>query len=108
MMRARLDYGSVAYMSAAKSHLKKLDVEQAEGLRIYSGHLRPLQLQLCKMEEEPLRIKKRGQGDIGVIGQKYIEQNYANRVVIFTDESKEPENGRTGAAVYIPEFKVAL
>ena len=36
MMRARLDYGSVAYVSAAESHLKKLDVEQAKGLRIYS------------------------------------------------------------------------
>ncbi|XDV47667.1 hypothetical protein PO909_017241 [Leuciscus waleckii] len=37
MMRARIDYGSVAYMSAAECHLKKLDVEQAKGLRICSG-----------------------------------------------------------------------
>ena len=29
--------------------------------------------------------KKTRQGDIGVIVQKYIEQNYLNRVAIFTD-----------------------
>ena len=49
MMRARIDYRSVAYMSAAESHLKTLDVEQAKGLRICSGHFRPLKLQLCKL-----------------------------------------------------------
>jgi len=52
--------------------------------------------------------KNTRQGVSGVMVQKYIEQNYANSVVIFTDGSKEPENGRTGAAVYIPEFKVAI
>ena len=40
--------------------------------------------------------------------QKYIEQNYPNRVAIFTDGSKEPENGCSGAAAYIPEFKVPV
>ena len=52
--------------------------------------------------------KKTRQGDTGVTVQKYIEQIYPNRVVIFIDGSKEPENGHTEAAVYIPEFKVAV
>ena len=52
--------------------------------------------------------KKTRQGDTGVIVQKHIEQNYPKRVSIFTDGSKEPDYGRTGAAVYIPEFKVAV
>ena len=52
--------------------------------------------------------KKTRQGVTGVMLQKYIERNYANSVVIFTDGSKESENGCAGAAVYIPEFKVAI
>lgn len=52
--------------------------------------------------------KKSKKGVTGVIVQKYIEQNYANTVVIFTDGSKEPETGHTGAAVFIPEYKVAI
>ncbi len=35
-MRAALDYGCVAYMSAAETNLNKLDVEQAKALRICS------------------------------------------------------------------------
>ena len=168
-------------MSAAESHLKKLDVEQAKGLRICSGAFKtsPVAALQVEMGEEPLRIrrtklmlaywvylqghkrshpakvileecsehdksnfwslgwvgnakaqsiglcdvqytlnvplpeihpwlfqmpsvdfniqqklkKKTRQGDIGVMVQTYIEQNYANRIVIYTDGSKEPENG---------------
>lgn len=36
-MRASLDYGCIAYMSAAETHLKKLDIQQAQGLRTSSG-----------------------------------------------------------------------
>ncbi|KAI2646283.1 RNA-directed DNA polymerase from mobile element jockey [Labeo rohita] len=36
-MKSTLDYGCSAYMSAAETNLKKLDIEQAEALRIYSG-----------------------------------------------------------------------
>ncbi len=34
LLRAALDYGCLAYMSASESNLKKLDVEQAQALRI--------------------------------------------------------------------------
>lgn len=37
IMRASFDYGCIAYISAADSHLKKLDVEQAQALRTSSG-----------------------------------------------------------------------
>ena len=37
LMRSELDYGCIAYMSAAKSNLKKLDALQAQTLRICSG-----------------------------------------------------------------------
>lgn len=60
MMRARIDYGSVAYMSAAESHLKKLDVEQAKALRICSGAFKtsPVAALQVEMGEEPLRIRR--------------------------------------------------
>ena len=60
MMRARLNYGSVAYMSAAESHLKKLDVEQAKGLRICGGGFKtsPVAALQVEMGEEPLRIRR--------------------------------------------------
>ena len=37
LIRSVLDYGCVAYGSAAKTHLGKLDVIQAQALRICSG-----------------------------------------------------------------------
>lgn len=40
--------------------------------------------------------------------QRYIEQNYANKLLIFTDGSKDPETGRTGATVYIAEQRLAI
>lgn len=42
------------------------------------------------------KLKKKSEQSVtGIIVQEYIERNYANRVVIFTDGSKEPETGRT-------------
>lgn len=45
-MTATLDYGCVAYMSAAESHLKKLDMEQPQALRICSGPLKIRRMRL--------------------------------------------------------------
>ncbi|CAJ1057684.1 RNA-directed DNA polymerase from mobile element jockey [Xyrichtys novacula] len=194
MMRSRIDYGSVAYMSAAESHLKKLDVEQAKGLRICSGAFKTSPVAALQVEvgEEPLRIRrvkhmlaywvylqgdkrshpakaileecsehdktnflslgwvgnekaesvglcnmqfvsshslpeippwvfqeptvdfgiqdkvKKKSGNTGDIVQRYIEQNYANKLLIFTDGSKDPKTGRTGAAVFVPEQRLAI
>ena len=60
VMRATLDYGCIAYMSAAESHLKKLDVEQARGLRICSGAFKtsPVSAMQVEMGEQPLRIRR--------------------------------------------------
>lgn len=59
-MRATLDYGSIAYMSAAESHLEKLDVEQAQGLRICSGAFKtsPVAAIQLEMGEELLWIRR--------------------------------------------------
>lgn len=57
-MRASLDYGCVAYMS--ESHLNKLDVEQAQGLRICSGVFKTSSVAAMQVEmgDEPLRIRR--------------------------------------------------
>lgn len=196
IMRASLDYGCVAYMSAAESHLKKLDVEQAQGLRVCSGAFKssPVAAIQVEMGEQPLgmrRVKlmmaywlnlqghnsshptrtilqdcwehnktsfrsfgwigdikakqvglsdiqysptvpcsvippwlfvipsvdfkiqqqlreKAQQGSAGTIVQNYIDQHFADKVLVFTDGSKDPETGRTGAAVFIPQYEVAI
>ncbi len=40
LIRSAMDYGSIVYTSAARSHLKKLDVIQTQALRVCSGVLR--------------------------------------------------------------------
>ncbi len=37
------------------------------------------------------------------IVKNYMELHFTNKIIVFTDGSKNPENGRTGAAVYIPQ-----
>ncbi|XP_016409773.1 RNA-directed DNA polymerase from mobile element jockey-like isoform X2 [Sinocyclocheilus rhinocerous] len=43
-----------------------------------------------------------------VVVQQYIKQEYYSVLQVFTDGSKEPESGRTAAAVYIPTFKIKM
>ena len=58
IMRATLDYGCIGYLSAAESHHRKLDVQQAQGLRIRSGAFKfsPVAAMQVEMGEQPLRI----------------------------------------------------
>lgn len=53
-----MDYGCIAYMSAAECHLKKIDVDQAQALRTCSGAFRtsPVAAIQVEMGEQPLRI----------------------------------------------------
>lgn len=57
-MRSTMDYGCIAYMSAAECHLKKIDVDQAQALRTCSGAFRtsPVAAIQVEMGEQPLRI----------------------------------------------------
>lgn len=59
-MRSTSDYECIAYMSAAENNLIKLDVEQNQGLRIYSGVFRtsPDTAVQVEMGELPLRIRR--------------------------------------------------
>lgn len=59
-----------------------------------------------KIKNQLLKIKK--QGIAGSIALKYLEEKNSNRMIVFTEESKDPERGRTGAAVYIPCNKVSI
>lgn len=190
LMRSVFDYGCIAYMSAAESNLKKLDVLQAQALRICSGSFRtsPVSSMQVEMGEMPLSIRRMKlmmaywvniQGQIEshptkrtllecweheetnfisfgwiaeakarIIGldqlqyckavpipyippwffplpkvdfniqqelkdnnnilptkyivQNYLEKNYKESIFLFTDGSKDPQTGHTGAAVYIP------
>ncbi len=43
-----------------------------------------------------------------LVVQQYIMQEYYSVLQVFTDGSKEPESGRTAAAVYIPTVKIKL
>ncbi len=40
-----------------------------------------------------------------LVVQQYLMQEYYSVLQVFTDGSKEPESGRTAAAVYIYTFK---
>lgn len=50
----------LAYMLAADFHLRKLDVQQAQGLRTCSGAFKssPVAAVQVKMGEQPLRIRR--------------------------------------------------
>ncbi|XP_050975638.1 uridine 5'-monophosphate synthase isoform X1 [Labeo rohita] len=60
LMRSVLDYGCIAYMSAAESNLRELDVLQAQALRICSGAFKssPVSSMQVEMGEMPLRIRR--------------------------------------------------
>lgn len=60
LMRSVFDYGCIAYMSAAESNLKKLDVIQAQALRICSGSFKtsPVSAMQVEMGEMPLGIRR--------------------------------------------------
>jgi len=60
LMRSSLDYGCLAYMGAAESHLIKLDREQSQGLRICCGAFRSSPVAALQVEtgELPLRLRR--------------------------------------------------
>lgn len=60
LMRPVVDYGCIAFMAAAESNLKKLDVLQAQALRICSGAFKtsPVSAIQVEMGEMPLRIRR--------------------------------------------------
>ena len=45
---------------------------------------------------------------VGRVAEMYIEQHFGDKLLVYTDGSKDPESGRTGAAVFIPKYKVAI
>ena len=57
LLRSVMDYGSIAYGSAAQTSLKKPDVIQAQALRICCGTLRtsPVAAMQVELGEMPLR-----------------------------------------------------
>ena len=60
LMRPVFDDGCVAFMAEAESNLKKLDVLQAQALRICSGAFKtsPVSAMQVEMGEMPLRIRR--------------------------------------------------
>ena len=60
LMRAVLDYGCIAFMAAAESNLKMLDVMQAQALRICCGAFKtsPVAAIQVEMGEMPLRLRR--------------------------------------------------
>ena len=59
LIRSTLDYACIAYRSAAKTHLKKLDVIQAQALRVCSGAFRTSSVPALQVEsgEMPLVLR---------------------------------------------------
>ena len=47
-------------------------------------------------------------GEMNSLIQQYISDKYNGSIQIFTDGSKDPDTGRTGAAVHIPQFNVSI
>ncbi len=61
LIRSAMDYGSIVYTSAARSHLKKLDVIQTQALRVCSGAFKTLPVSAIQVEvgEMPLEVRKK-------------------------------------------------
>ena len=196
IIRSALDYACIAYGSAAKSHLTKCDVIQAQAIRLCCGafktssvaalqvevgelplYLRRMQLSMVywtnlhgHKQDHPTKsvlepcwehgrtklnsfgwvgdssarelgisnlthsctvplpatppwlfpmptvdlqiIKKSKQcnefGGMNSLIQQYIIDKYNGSIQIFTDGSKDPDTGRTEAAVHIPQFNVSI
>jgi len=47
-------------------------------------------------------------GVINDVVKQYLGINYNNSIQIFTDGSKDPSTGKTGAAVYVPHFQKSI
>jgi len=56
--------------------------------------------------QQALKMESRGTPE-GIIVQKYFER-FEEHLVIYTDGSKDPSNGRTGAAVNIPQYNIKM
>lgn len=52
--------------------------------------------------------KESEQRSAGNIVHHYIEQHFADKLMIFIDDLKDPETGHTGATVSIPQYDVAI
>ncbi|XP_057691989.1 uncharacterized protein LOC130915851 [Corythoichthys intestinalis] len=50
----------------------------------------------------------RERGNQGIVAEEYLGQRYGQSVLVFTDGSKDPETGRTGAAVHVPSYNVDI
>lgn len=61
LIRSTVDYGSIVYSSAARSHLKHLDVIQAQALRLCSGAFKTSPVSAIQVEvgEMPLELRRR-------------------------------------------------
>ena len=196
LIRSTIDYACVAYRSAAKSHLKKLDVVQAQALRLCCGAFKtsPVSAMQVEVGEMPLSLRRiqlsmnywvtlkghnqdhpskvvlnkcweHGRKDFNSFGwlgeeeaermeltelsycqtvamsptppwlfpmpavdleignmskqgnphggmsnlvQRYMNFKYIDFVQVYTDGSKVPATGRTGAAVHVPSFAIAI
>ncbi len=86
LIRSVLDYGSVAYGSAAKSLLKKLDRIQAQALRVCSGAFKTSPVPALHL----------------------INKDYKEFVHVYTDGSKKPETGVIGYGVAIPAKGIGI
>ncbi|XP_063075987.1 RNA-directed DNA polymerase from mobile element jockey [Engraulis encrasicolus] len=60
LIRSALDYASIAYRSAAKTHLQKFDVIQAQALRVCSGAFKTSSVPALQVEagELPLSLRR--------------------------------------------------
>lgn len=60
IIRSKIDFGSIAYQTAAPRHLKKLDVIQNSALRLATGAFRtsPIKSLLNLTTEKPLSIRR--------------------------------------------------
>ncbi|XP_061925778.1 uncharacterized protein LOC133664840 [Entelurus aequoreus] len=55
------------------------------------------------------QLKKRNrQASAGGVAEGYLEKHFSDKTLIFTDGSKDPDTGRTGAAVFIPQYKIHI
>lgn len=196
LIRSALDYACIAYGSAAKSHLQKLNVVQAQALRLCCGAFKTSSVPALQVEvgEMPLPLRRlqlsmnywvtlqghthdhpskgvlnkcweHGRKDFNSFGwvgdkeaerldlnklsycptvalsatppwffpmpkvdldiarqskkskeygglsnmvQHYLSTRYYDRVQVYTDGSKDPDTGRTGAAVYVPDADASL
>lgn len=99
-------FGWVGDDEAEKLDLTKLSYSHTVTLSATPPWFFPMPI--VDLEIAKLSKQSREHGGLSNMVQHYLNTKYSDMVQVYTDGSKDPDTGRTGAAVYVPGFDTSL